>query len=212
VKVNVQVQRAAEALDQRHRTGLARGLSESCVLHQMRGARPVHDTEHRAHGRWVRGEEVAQRKRHREHPLAQRLARQHLIHQQRGSLHHAPGGATRAEAAALAAIGDQPLGVALGAADPGKALVEAPRLQIGRELLLHVAGQRPAACRERGKKPRVVLFNQLIEKRRFRAVALVAPCSACGLSQWLHARSLYSNLAAMPAAFLWQSAQSCTQA
>jgi len=165
VKVNVQVQRAAEALDQRHRTGFARGLSEPRFLHQMRG-----------------------------------------------SLHHAPGGATRVEAAALAAIGDQPLGVALGAADPEKAVVEALRLQIGRELLLHVAGQRPAACRERGKKPRVVLFNQLIEKRRFRAVALVAPCSACGLSQMLHARSLDSNLAAMPAAFPWQSAQSCTQA
>lgn len=41
MKMNVQVQSAAEALDQGHGAGLCRGLCEACLAGQMRGDRAV---------------------------------------------------------------------------------------------------------------------------------------------------------------------------
>jgi hypothetical protein len=49
VEVDVEVQRAAEALDERHSPRPTRVLRELCLPHQVGGDRPVYDAEHRAH-------------------------------------------------------------------------------------------------------------------------------------------------------------------
>ena len=70
VEVDVQVQRAAEALDQGHGAGLRGGLRQPRPADQVRGNRPVDDAEHGGQGRRLRGKQEAQRERHGEHPLA----------------------------------------------------------------------------------------------------------------------------------------------
>ena len=91
VKVDVQVQRAAEALDQGHGARLRVGLFMPCLADQVRGDRPVDDAEHGRQGGRFRGKQEAQRERHAQHPLAQwlpggeirgagRCSRQGLLH------------------------------------------------------------------------------------------------------------------------------------
>ena len=73
VKVDVQVQRAAKALDQGHGAGLRGCLGQSRLADQVRGDGPVDDTEHgRQDGRFG-GKQEAQQERHAQDPLAQRL-------------------------------------------------------------------------------------------------------------------------------------------
>ena len=79
-----------------------------------------------------------------EHPLAQRLLRQHLLRQQRDALRHPPRAAARAEAAALAAEHNEFLGETVFAAYAQKGVLQTPALQIRLELVLHVLRQQPA--------------------------------------------------------------------
>ena len=51
VEVNVEVQRAAEALDQRHRASMCRLAGKSGLLDQVRGNASVNDAEYLAHDR-----------------------------------------------------------------------------------------------------------------------------------------------------------------
>ena len=98
VKVDVEIQGAAEALDQCHGTGLSRRVGQSGFLDEMRGDRSVDDPEHRSDlGRLARQQEP-QGERHAQHPLSQGLTRQHLINQQRRALDHPPRAAARAKA------------------------------------------------------------------------------------------------------------------
>ena len=91
VKVDAQVQRAAEALDQGHGAGLRGRWGQSRLADQVRGDRPVDDAEHGRQGGRFGGKQEAQRERHAQHPLAQRLPGQHGVDQQRRRLHHPPG-------------------------------------------------------------------------------------------------------------------------
>ena len=52
--MDVQVQRAAKALDQRHGAGLRGGLLEPRLPDQVRADRPVDDAEHGSDGRRFR--------------------------------------------------------------------------------------------------------------------------------------------------------------
>jgi len=97
--------RAAEALDQGHRAGLASGTGQASLLQEMCRDRPPDEGQHLAHRGGFGGEQEAQREGHRQHPLADRLPGQDLVHQQRRALDHAPGAAARAETPALAAEG-----------------------------------------------------------------------------------------------------------
>jgi len=49
VEVHVQVQRPAEALDQRHRAGHGAPTSQACPADQVRGEAAMNDAEHGAH-------------------------------------------------------------------------------------------------------------------------------------------------------------------
>ncbi len=82
-------------------------------------------------------QEVSQALGDRQHPLAHRLAGEHLLDQMRRGLHHAPGIAGGAHATAFAGKGDQEVVAALRAARPGKARGEDPTFQIAPELALH---------------------------------------------------------------------------
>ena len=57
VEVHVEVQRAAEALDQPHRTRLRALARESGLADQVGGETAMGDAEHRAHRRGIIGEE-----------------------------------------------------------------------------------------------------------------------------------------------------------
>jgi len=139
--MHVQVQRAAEALDQGHGAVLRSGLFQPRLPDQVRADRPVDDAQHGGDGRRFRGKQKAQRERHAQHPLAQGLPGQDLVHQQRRGLRHAPRPAARAEAAALAAEGRQAFRVALRAADPQETVLQPATPQLGVELLLHEGRQ-----------------------------------------------------------------------
>ena len=71
--MEVQVQRTAETLDQRHRAGARRLAREAGLLDQVAGDDPVDDAEHPARDRWTAGKQEAQRLRKAQDPLAHRL-------------------------------------------------------------------------------------------------------------------------------------------
>ena len=135
-KVDVEIQRTAEALDQGDRAGLGRLTGEPGLLDQVRGDAAVDDAEHPAHDRGAAGEQETQRIRDAQHPLAHRLLGKDLVDQQRGALGHAPGATAGAETARLAAERDQVLGMAGVAAHPQEAVLETPALEVVLELLL----------------------------------------------------------------------------
>jgi hypothetical protein len=102
-KVNVEIQRTAKPLDQRHGTGARRSAGKPGLPDQVRGNDTVDNAEHLTHDVRAGREQKTQRIRKAQHPLAHRLFGKYLIHQQRGALGHAPGAAAGAEAAAFAA-------------------------------------------------------------------------------------------------------------
>lgn len=81
VKVNVEVQCTAEALDQGDGTGLGRLVGIARFLDQMRGDDAVNDAQHPAHDLRPAGEQKAQLKGKAEYPLAHGLYGQNLIDQ-----------------------------------------------------------------------------------------------------------------------------------
>lgn len=101
---------------------------------------------------------------------------QHVVHQQRRALHHAPGAATGAKPAFLAAVREQLLCMTGVTADTQKAVLQAPALQEVIELLLHILWYRVALHCQLGEKRRIVLLDQLIQQRAFGAMTLVARC------------------------------------
>ena len=52
-QVNIEIERAAKTLDQRHGAGVGRLPGEPCLLDQMRGDRAVDDTQHLPHDLWA---------------------------------------------------------------------------------------------------------------------------------------------------------------
>ena len=72
MKVDIQVERAAEALDQRHRAALRCAPLNACLIRQPSCDHTMHDPQHRADGFGLAGEQEAQRHRDTQHPLPQR--------------------------------------------------------------------------------------------------------------------------------------------
>jgi hypothetical protein len=140
VKVDVQVQRRAEALDQRHRAGVACRTGETRVLQQPARDRAVDRAQYQRQRIRIPRQQIAQRKGQRQHPLSQGSLRQHLIGQQCRRLCHAPSTARGAKPALLAAERQQLFGVAVPAAHPQEPFLQSAALQIRVELFLHVAG------------------------------------------------------------------------
>jgi hypothetical protein len=110
-----------------------------------------------------------------QHPLSHRLLGKHFVDEQRRALGHAPGPATGAEPAPLAAEGDQVLGMAGVATHPQKSVLEATALEVSLEFLLHIVRQGPALPGQELDERRVVLRNDALEQRVLGPVARVAP-------------------------------------
>ncbi|CRN69255.1 hypothetical protein PAERUG_P42_1_London_26_VIM_2_10_12_00013 [Pseudomonas aeruginosa] len=142
VEVNIQVQRAAEALDQGHRTALRAGVVDADLIGQPAGDHALHDAQHRANGFWLAGEQETQGVRKAQHPLPHRPRAEHLLHQMPRRLGHAPCAAARAQPALLAGIRHQPLGTTVLADHAQEAVLEHAAAQVGLELLAHILGQR----------------------------------------------------------------------
>ena len=165
VKVDVQVQRGAKALNQRHRAGVAGDAGAPCRSQQMTRDRAIHHAQHPRERARVGRQQKPQRVWQRQHPLAQWPLRQYLIGQQRGRLGHASGSAGGAEAAPLAAECHEPLGVALLAAHAQEAFLQPPALQVSLELLLNVLWQRSANLGAQLMKCGIVPLDRLIQQR-----------------------------------------------
>ena len=137
-KWTLEVQSAPESLDHRHGAGVAAAkASATCAssLERQQDARV--DREHGATELVVPREEIAEPMGQAQHPLAYRNMRQDAVHETRGALGHTPAPAARAEAAALAGKGHEPLEGAVPTAEPRKAMRQhAAREEIS-ELLLH---------------------------------------------------------------------------
>ncbi len=122
VEVNIQIQRAAEALDQGHGAGLCHGFCEARLAGQMRGDGAVDDGQRPGHGLGVAGKQEPQWKRQAQHPLSHGLMRQDVVYQQGSAIRHSACAATGAETAPFAAKSDQFFIVAGLTADPEKTM------------------------------------------------------------------------------------------
>jgi len=98
VQVDVQVERAAETLDQGDHTSLGRLAGKPRLRDQVRGDAAVDKGQHMTHDRRAAREQEAQRIRDAQHPLAHRLLGKHLVPQQRCAFAHTPGAIARTKA------------------------------------------------------------------------------------------------------------------
>src|SRR5690606_12458344 len=129
--------------------------------------RAIDDAEHLRDDLGPGREQIAQRKRQRQHPFADRLARQDVVHEQRGRLGHPPRAAARTEAAALAAERNRLLSLTRLALDPWNPGLESPTLQIRCKPVLAIAWQRPLLGGAPIPELRIVLGHEPIEQRPF---------------------------------------------
>jgi hypothetical protein len=130
--MDVDVRSRAEPLDRGDSTAAAAGDTAPARATPLEGQQRT--DEHREHAPTeplVVRECVAQAMRRGEHPLPDRQATEHIVHQVRGQGRHAAPGARRTEAAPLARERDQQIGAALVAAEAGEAARE---LAAGQEL------------------------------------------------------------------------------
>lgn len=157
MKVDVEVERATEALDQGDGARLCRLVRKPGFSDQMRGQYAIDDAQHLAHDRRTAGEQKPQWQREAQHPLAHRGLGQDVVYQQRRALRHAPGSATGAEAAALAAEGHEMFRMAAIAAHPQEPVLKPPALQVILELLRDMPRQCAALVRQMGLELMVLL-------------------------------------------------------
>jgi hypothetical protein len=142
VGVNVELEAAPEALDHRHRTGLATVDAEG-----PRGTRGegeeragVH-AQHRTAQGVIPGQAVAQAIRQRQDPLPHRHPGQHLVDEIGGAFGHPPAATAWAEPAPLAGEGQEALEGAVRTAKPREAMGQHATREERAELLLDEAGQ-----------------------------------------------------------------------
>ena len=162
VEMDIEIERAAEALYQGHCPCDCARTRQTGFANQMARDRSIDDTEHLRDHLGPRRQQVAQCKRQRQHPLANGLLRQDVVHEQCRRLGHPPRAAARAEAAAFATERDQLLGLAGVALDPQKAVLEQATLEIGVELVFHVPRQRPILGSASIPKRGIVLGHELV--------------------------------------------------
>jgi hypothetical protein len=102
VEVHVQVQSAAEPLEDRHRArSPSADAAAACAVTLEAEQHPHGHTEHRARQRVIPHQQISQPVRQAQHPLAHRHPRQYPVDQPGRALGHASPAATRAEASAL---------------------------------------------------------------------------------------------------------------
>jgi hypothetical protein len=134
MEVHMPVQAGAEEVDKGDCANV-----QGCLV-QLRRPRAVglqtlrndaqEDAQHHVQYRSITLHEVAQALWDRQHPLAHRQAGKDVVSEVRRRLHHAPGIARGAHAAAFAGIGDKIVVPAVVTPRPGKAVGEDAALQI----------------------------------------------------------------------------------
>jgi hypothetical protein len=92
---------------------------------------------------------------------------EHVIDKISGRFHHAPGAATGAEPAALAAEGDQVLMATAFALDPQEAMLQQPAFQVILKLLSDELRQKAARSLNFVDESWVVLCDNAVEFRLF---------------------------------------------
>ena len=181
VDMHVEIQRATEALDQRHRACLRVLARESGLADQVSGEAAMDDAEHRAHGRRLVGEQEPKRVGHAQHPLAHGLGREDPVDEERDALGHTSCATARTEATALAAKGNEVLGVAAVAGDAQEAVLEPSAGKEILELARDVPRQGRTLRHEMRLEGRVVFLDETVGEGLLGAVARVpgrAPAAA----------------------------------
>jgi hypothetical protein len=139
MEVEVGVEGGAEPVEEGDGTDLRVEASAGTAVSQGGPNGAEEDPEHGPGEGGVVVEEGADPFGDGEHPLADRQRRQDVIVQVGGDLHHSPGVARGAHAAALAGEGYEALGGAVVAPDPGEAMGQDAAAQVGPEVLLDPA-------------------------------------------------------------------------
>ena len=142
VKMDVEVQRAAEALDDHHTT--AASALDAVVprtLPKYPRDGPEEDARHHAAQPVVPSQLVSQASGHRQHPLPDAHVRQYGIDQMCRTLRHTPRAATGTERPVLARERDQPIESARAASEPGKSAGQPSTAQERAEGMGHETGQ-----------------------------------------------------------------------
>ena len=93
MQMYVEVGRRPKTLDQRDGAAVALLAFESNAIQQVARDHALHHLQYRRDQLGLRGQQLAQRDRKRQHPLAHRHLRDDVIHQVGGGLCHAPGAA-----------------------------------------------------------------------------------------------------------------------
>ena len=182
--MNIQICGGPKSLNEGDRTAGGCAAFDVCLFDKKSGDDAMNDLQYRRQQFGMHGEQTAQRYRERQHPLSHRHARDDLIHQIRSGFRHAPRAARGADAAQLAAKGDQQLVRATLTAQAHEAVREYAACEIGIELVFDELGQ---ACYFDCERL-IVLLHQPIEWRLFGAAALVAGrlCGRCAQERGTH--------------------------
>jgi len=150
VDVHVEIERAAEALHDRHR---AEAATWDAAAARARTEPPADRAqEHSDDGateRVVPGDEIPQPGRQGQHPLPDGHGWQDAFDQMRGALGHPPAAATRAQTASLAGEGDEAIEAARRAARPSETACETPARQELAKLALDERRKAVLAARRR---------------------------------------------------------------
>jgi hypothetical protein len=135
------------------------------------------------------GQQKSQWNRKRQHPLAHRHLRDHLIYQVGGCLCHAPRPAGRAKPAPFTGEGDELLMGTVRATQAQKTVGQNAAFQEGIELVFDEIGQtRPGLSLDLREKGLDVFLYQLVQRCFFGTPPLVvyAFCNRRGLDRLVH--------------------------
>jgi len=182
VQVDVQVQGAAEPLDQGDNAGSGAAAGrESGPVGQIGLDRTDDDRETAAECIRPAGEEQAQWPGEAENPLTHRHFREDMVDQVRRRLDHPPCAAGRAEAPTLAGECDKVFVAAAVALHAHEPVLESATAQVILELGQHKAWQRGLVSLECMSQGWQMLLHYGIERRVLWLMALVGVACADGL-------------------------------
>ena len=134
MKVDMFVERIAETVDETDGAEMGVPWCIGATFDQLLLNHPQQDVQNRTDRRRIRLEEVTQTFRQRQHPLAHRQGRKHMIDEMRGGLRHAPSIAGRTNAASFAGEGDEKVTTAIRAVGTGEAISEDAAFQVPSEV------------------------------------------------------------------------------
>ena len=202
MKVQVLIQRRAEAVDEDHCAQPGRGAAAGTVLAQAGLDGAQQDAHDHALQRRIVVQEIAQPLRYGKHPLPQRQRRQHVIDEVRRGLHHAPGIARWADGPAMAGKGNQEVVPARSAMGARKAIRKDAAFEITAKGLLDIGRRCRRVGLGRERQPRLeVCLDKAIPQGVFGMVTLITPGAGgrrfdcgrhrrprgCGSAEWARA-------------------------